>query len=330
MRQMIRIFFAIVAVCLLGAAPASAEDQGLVAIVNDHPVTEYDISQRITLLKILGDTKPEALSRKKSLQSLVDDQVKNIEAKKYNMTATEADITGHIARISKGMNTDAAGLLARLKKAGISEVTFRAYIATQIGFNRIIGSRYRENIKVAPGDIDRKTAEIKSTVDNRMSQIMNDPRMKGVTVYEIMEIILPVDANDSALLQARAVEAAQFQQRFKGCGNVKAAAAGIFDVRPGKKIEADGAKLPRPMKAALDKAGPGRAIGPMRGKGGIQLLAFCGLRKITPPKPNFQMPTRQQIENMLVNEKYDGLEEEYMKTARQSVYVEYRNDSYSQ
>ena len=67
----------------------------------------------------------------------------------------------------------------------------------------------------------------------------------------------------------------------------------------------------------------------MRDIAGSQ-LAFCGLRKITPPKPNFQMPTRQQIENILINEKYDGFEEEYMKAARQSVYVEYRNDSYSQ
>ena len=97
-----------------------------------------------------------------------------------------------------------------------------------------------------------------------------------------------------------------------------------------KKIEADASKLPKQLQAALDKAGPGRAVGPMRVKSGIQLLAYCGSRKLTPPKPKFEMPTRQQVENALINEKYDGFEEDYLKTARNSVYIEYRDNSYSQ
>ena len=98
----------------------------------------------------------------------------------------------------------------------------------------------------------------------------------------------------------------------------------------GKMIEADGARLPGQMRAALDKAGVGRAIGPLRAKEGIQLIAFCGTRKITPQMPKFEMPTRAQIENMLINEKYATHEESYLKDARKSVYVEYRNASYSQ
>ena len=74
----------------------------------------------------------------------------------------------------------------------------------------------------------------------------------------------------------------------------------------------------------------GRAIGPMRGKTGIQLIAFCGVRKITPPKPNFTMPTREQVERAVINEKYDKLEEDYLSTARDKVYVEYRDPSYAQ
>ena len=76
--------------------------------------------------------------------------------------------------------------------------------------------------------------------------------------------------------------------------------------------------------------GIGRAIGPMRGKTGIQLIALCGIRKITPPKPNFTVPTREQVERAVINEKYDKLEEDYLSTARDKVYVEYRDPSYAQ
>lgn len=321
----------LLAVTLRGMpVPAHAEAQGVVAIVNDQPVTEFDITQRITLMKILGDAPPEGLTRKKALQSLVDDQVKISEAKKYALTPTDAEVTGQIVRMSKGMQTTPEALIARLKSAGVGETAFRTYVATLIGFNRIIANKYREDIKIEPADVDRKIADIKSKVDTRMSEILRDPRMKGVTVYMLQEIELPVEGDDVGLLQARAVEAAQLRQRLKGCGNVKAAASGIFNVKLGKKIEADGAKLPPPLKSALDKAGPGGAVGPMRSKAGIQLLAYCGTRKITPPKPKFEMPTRQQVENMLINQKYDGFEEEYLKTARPNVYVEYRNPSYSQ
>ena len=66
---------------------------------------------------------------------------------------------------------------------------------------------------------------------------MNDPRMKPVTVYSLMEIILPIDSEDPMLLQARAVGGCRSSvQRIKGCGNVKGAAEGIFNVKVGKTI----------------------------------------------------------------------------------------------
>lgn len=312
------------------AAPAvMASGQGVVVLVNDAPLTEFDITQRIALLRILGDTKASSTPRKKILQMLVDEQVKLSEAKKHGFTPTDAEVTAQIARVSKGMGTTTPGLMASLKKQGISEASFRSYINAQIGFNRLISTKNRQKITVTPADVDRKFAEIKSQINKQVDTVMRDPRMKPVTVYSLLEISLPVEGDDSGLLQARAVEAAQLAQRINGCGNVRGAAEGIFNVKIGKKIEADGAKLPKQMKAALDKAGPGRAVGPMRGKGGIQLLAFCGTRKLVPPKPKIEMPTRQQVENALLNEKYDGLEEQYLKTARSSLYVEYRDQSYA-
>lgn len=311
-------------------APALAEGQGVVAVVNDQAITEHDITQRMALLKIVGDVSGKPLTRKRALQMLIDEQIKIAEAKKFNFAPSDSDITAHIDRVSKGMGTSAADLEGRLKKQGVGNTAFRTYVSAQIGFNRIISSKYRADIKITSEDVDRKLASIKTELTDRVNKVMSDPRMKPVTVYTLMEINLPVEADDAMLLQARAVEAAQVLQRLKGCGNVKAATSGIFNVKAGKKIEADAAKLPKQLKAALDKAGPGRAVGPMRVKNGIQLLAYCGSRKLTPPKPKVEMPTRQQVENALVNEKYDGFEEDYLKTARNSVYIEYRDASYSQ
>ncbi len=315
---------------LFQANLAHAEGLGVVAIVNDQAITELDVSQRISLLKTLGDAPPGGLSRKAALQSLVDDVVKISEAKRVQMAGSDSDIAKQIERLSANMKLTPETLEAKLREQGIGAASFRKYISAQIGFNRIISAKHRADIKVKPTDVDAKLAEIQQTVEGRMNQIKNDPRMKAVTVYTLMEISLPIEQADDQLLQARAIEAAQVARQFKGCKNARAAASGVFNVKFSKPIEADGARLPKPMKAALDKAGPGKAIGPMRSKEGIQLLALCGTRRIEPELPKFEMPTRQQAENMLVNDKYNGFEEAYLRTARKSVYVEYRTPGLSQ
>lgn len=314
---------------LTAPGAALAQSQGIVAVANDQPITELDLSQRIILLDILGDTPRGGMTKQQALQALIDDQVKMMEAKRYGMLPSESDITDRIDRAAKGMKMSRAELLAKLKAKGISEASFRQYLTAQTGFSRIISAKYRENVDVSDAAIDAKMAEIKSDVGAQMAKMMNDPRMKPITVYSLMEINFPIDGQDPMLLQSRAIEAQQVARQFNGCGNAKAAAAGVFDVKFGRKFDADGAKIPKPMKEVLDKLGPGHAVGPMRGKGGLQLIAFCGTRKITPPKPDFKMPTRDQVKNMITNEKYDKIEEDYLKQARDKIYVEYRDPAYA-
>ena len=311
-------------------APAGAETQGVIAVVNDQPITERDLTERIALLTILGDAGREPLTRKAALRSLIDEQVKITEATKFKMMPTDAEMKEQITRMSKGMDTTPDGMVAKLKKQGVSETAFRKYVSALIGFNRIISSKFRSKITVDDAEIDAKFAEIKGKMNSEVARIMKDPRMKPITVYSLMEVILPVEGNDAMLLQARAVEANQVKQRLKGCGNVRAAAEGVFNVKQGKKFEADAAKMPKAMRSALENAGTGGAIGPMRGKSGIQLLVLCGTRKLTPPKPDFKMPTREQVERSVQNDKYDDLEEQYLKTIRGNVYIEYRNPNYAQ
>jgi peptidyl-prolyl cis-trans isomerase SurA len=311
-------------------APALAETQGIVAVANDQPITERDITQRIELRKILGDLPPGGMTRQQALKDLIDDQAKLLEARRIMLVPSDTEISDRIKQIAKGMNISRDELLARLKKQGIGEASLRSYLQASVAFSRIIAGKYREAVQATPAEVDAKMAEINNTIGAQMKKIMNDPRMKPLTVYSLMEISLPIDSEDPMLLQSRAIEAQQVVKRFNGCGNARKAAEGIFNVKIGKKFDADGSKLPKPMKEALDKAGQGRAVGPMRGKDGIQLVALCSVRTITPPKPDFKMPTREQVERMVINDKYDMLEEDYLKVAREKVYVEYRNANYAQ
>lgn len=308
--------------------PAMAETQGVVAVVNDVPVTERDLTQRIALLTVMDDA-PRGMTRKQALQSIIDEEVKIAEATRLRMMPTDAQVNDRIERIAKGMKLAPAGLTAKLKAGGISEKTFRRYMTAMMGFNRIISAKYQAKMEVTGGEVDAKLAEIQGKVGAEIDRIKSDPRMKPVTVYSLMEVTLPVEANDAMLVQARAVEAAQVMKNFRSCGGARKAADGVFNVKIGKKFDADASKLPKPLKSALDKAGEGRAIGPVRDKAGIKLIAFCGSRRIAPKMPDFKMPTRDQVERVLLNDRYAGREEEFLKTIRGKIYVEYRKTSYA-
>jgi peptidyl-prolyl cis-trans isomerase SurA len=309
--------------------PASA-GQGIIVVANDQPITELDITQRIALAKLLGQDANGSLTRKKALQQLIDDVVKQSEAKRLHVEPSDAEVGKQIEQIAKNMGTTTDGLNGRLAKQGISAASFRSYVTTQMGFNRIIASKYRGDVTVSDAEVDAKLATITRDINNRVATIMKDPRMKPVTVYKILEFNLPVEGDDSQLLQARAVEALQVSQQYKGCTQAKAATSGVFNVKINKPIDVDAERIPQELKDAIAKAGTTKLIGPLRTKEGIQMIAFCGSHTIVPPKPKAEMPTRDQVKNMLIDQKYSGFEEEYLKLARKQVYVEYRDPSYSQ
>ncbi len=310
---------------------AQAADQKVIVTVNDLPITSFDVDQRMNLWKLVGGGGGAGDARKRALNELIDDIAKVEEAKKYNAQASDKEIDARLGEVAKGLKTDDKGLQSKLRAQGVSVTAMRQYLAGQIAFGRILKGKYKVSVDATPAEIDRKLNGYKSEIDGKLRKFMADPRMQPVTVYEIQEITFPVDGEVTPeMLQSRAVEANGFLSKFKGCKSSRAAASGIFNVKVGKQIEADGRKLPPQLKALLDKSNPGRAIGPMRSQNGMQVLAFCGIRKITPKKPQVAYPTRKQAEAAVLNEKYAEVVTKYSSQFRKGLLIEYRDPSYAQ
>jgi peptidyl-prolyl cis-trans isomerase SurA len=310
--------------------PSLAGGQSLLAVVNDQAITSLDIEQQIKLNAVLGNSNTGAASRKRALDDIVNQVVKISEAKRYKMAPSDSDIDARIAEIGKGLGTDGDKIENRLDKQGISMAALRQYVAAQISFARLIRFKYKAEFTATDAEIDRKSAEIKNDLDSRISKVMNDPRMRPVTVASMIEIIFPIEKTETGmeqLLQSRALEANQYLAKFNGCKTAKAAAAGIFNVRVSKSFDADMSKFPKPLKAMLDKKRPGSAVGPMRSKDGIQVLAYCSQRTINPKRPNAPMPTREQISRAVVNEKFDAVEQKYLVQMRKNAIIEYKQTS---
>ena len=310
--------------------PVAAQESTEIATVNDQPITSFDIDQRIKLLEILGQKPPAGYDRHKIGNDLINDVVKIEEARRYHVDPTERDINDRLKTMAQNLKTDLPGLQAKFSAQGIEMGQMRQYISAQMSLGHLLNAKYHEKVEVTPAEVDAKFVEIKAQINGQVAKIMADPRRQSVTAYSIQTIDFPADAKDPQLLQSRAIEAGQYMQKFNGCKSAKAAASGIFNVRIGKVIEADGRKLPPPLKAAFDAKGVGHAIGPTRGKDGIQVLALCGIRSVTPPKLKIPDINRSQVENAALNEKYDKVEQRYVAVMRKTAIIEYKDQSYAQ
>lgn len=260
----------------------------------------------------------EAQQRKAALQDLIDDVVKQVEAKRNKIEPTEQQIAEAIERMAKNIGTTTQGLTETLRSNGVAMNTLKQYVSASLAFNHLATSKYNIKVEVKPAEVDRKMASVQS-----------DPRFKPVSVYELQEISLPVEEMGEAmaaqLFQARAIEANQFMQRFQGCNKSRAAASGIFNVQITDTLQIPADQLPKEMKQALDQVGPGKLIGPMRAPQGVQIIAFCGKRVVEPPKP-----TRDVVESILRSEKYDMASERILRDLRRTAYIDYKDPSYTQ
>ncbi len=303
------------------------ESSSVIATVNDQPVTTFDIDQRIKLLGILGQK--SGFDRRKIGNDLINDWVKIGEARRLKIDPTDKEIDERVGGMAKNLKTDEFGLKKKFSGLGISLSNFRQYIAAQMSFSRLLSAKFKEKIAVDQGEVDKEFNTVTKQIKGQVAVIMADPRRQPINVYTILQIDFPVEGGDPQLLQSRAIEAGQYLQKFKGCASARSAAAGIFNVKVGKAIEADAKKLPPQLKAALEAKGVGRAIGPVRGPKGIQAIALCGKRTITPPPVKATMPTRQQIENIALNKKFDKVEAKYVAIMRQTAVIEYKDQSYA-
>ncbi|NMD07097.1 MAG: hypothetical protein GYA66_03880, partial [Phyllobacteriaceae bacterium] len=160
--------------------PASAQDQKVLATVNDIPITSFDIDARIHLWDLMGMNAKIPNARKKALNAIIDDIAKIAEAKKYRAEATEKEIQARLDRVAQNLKTDSTGLKAKLKKLGVSMSAMRQYLEAQIAFNRILSGKYKEKVEVSDAEVDAKFAEIKGQINGQLAKIKADPRMQPI------------------------------------------------------------------------------------------------------------------------------------------------------
>ncbi len=246
--------------------------QGVASIVNDHLISEYDVTQRVALVLVTaGIQQPtqEMLTqiRQQVLTSLQDETLQLQEAGLREITIQNQEIEDAIRSVANDNGLSIEQITNTLAQAGVSMQTFRRQLAAQIAWNRLIEMRYAGVVTVSDEEIDAALQRLTVGADRPQ--------------FAVSEIFLSVDTpQDEARIQETTVQILEQLNQGAVFANVarqfsqSASAAGGGDI--GWVLQG---QLPDEIDIALSEMEPGRIAGPIRSEGGYYILLLRDRRE---------------------------------------------------
>lgn len=254
---------AILAMILAAAAPSPASAQRLVATVNNSPVTDYDLGQRMRLLRALR----KKSGREAAMESLVEDRLKIYETKKYGINPSQRQIMGYIAQFAQKNKIPPQRLAYSLQRGGIDQIHWQEHFKAQMSWDALIKALYK-SVGVGVREVNAELAKRGQSTDK--------------TEYRLRQIVLIVPRNAGAgAFNRRLREANGLRTRFTNCEQGIRFARALNDVAIQGLITRRAAGLTPAFKKLLAQTPVGKLTRPSRGVTGVEMIAVCAKKNLS-------------------------------------------------
>jgi peptidyl-prolyl cis-trans isomerase SurA len=166
------------AVCLLCAGGAAAQETRIAAIVNDDVVSLNDLSNRMLLVMRSSNMEDTPQTRERIgsqvLRSLIDERLQMQEAKRVNVTIPKDEIDQSLARIEQQNNMPKGAIEEFLKKAGIPRASLVDQITASLAWAKLVRNRLSQDVTISEEEVTEALSHLKENADvpqNRVSEI---------------------------------------------------------------------------------------------------------------------------------------------------------------
>lgn len=272
-------------------------------IVNSNAITSGDIQKRAAFLKVQGKKgNLTSLAR----QELTDEMLKRVEMKTRGIVISPQEVNAAYANFASNNRMSVAQMNQMMNQAGITPEHFKTYIMVQMGWGRLISSRFREE-----GIISEEDA---------VQRMLKDGGRKPVaTEYHLQQVIfvVPSSKRSPALMAKRRQDANTLRSRFKSCETTRSQAKGILDVTVrdlGRILEP---QLPSEWEKDVKATSVGRTTKPHDTEKGVEFLAVCATRKVSDDRVAqlvFSLEGTQTAKGQ--EQKADQLSKQYLEELR--------------
>jgi peptidyl-prolyl cis-trans isomerase SurA len=273
-------------------------------VVNDHPVTSYDIAQRTMLMKIANAGGDEKVAR----EELIDEVLELEEAGKFNIIVPPEQVEAAFAGIAQSLMLTSSGLTQALAGESIDANTLKRRLLAQITWQQLVAKRAQD------------TGQIKESDVTTALLAKGDPNALKTKEYTLQQIVFVVPSGSSpgAYTQRRS-EAEAFRQRFQGCDKTLTQAKTLNGVVVKDAGRRDSSELSGSDGDAIKNAKAGTTLRPTQTAQGIEILAVCSIKDI-----QSTAAARVDIQNQIFRKQSDTISKDYLKALRAQATIVYR------
>ncbi len=285
----------------VGKIPGS---ESIPVIVNDHPVTRYDITQRQKLMSISGANGSE----KAATEDLVDEILQLEEARRIGIDIPRDQVEAAYASIGANLKLSPEDLTKALNGEGIDPNTLKRRLLAQITWQQLVAGRARQG------------GQIKETDVTSALLAKGDPQSLKTKEYTLQQIVFVVpNGSSAATFDQRRREAEAFRQRFTGCDTSITQAKQLNGVVVKDIGRRDTTELGGAEGDEIKKAGAGKTLRPTQTAQGIEVIAVCAVKDI-----QSAAAARVDIQNQLFQKQSEGIAANYLKELRSRATIIYR------
>ena len=163
--------------------------EGVAALVNDEPISFFDVRQRAQMLMVTLSVQPspEVLQQLlgNALEQLIDEKLQLQAAEEIELEVSKDRMENSLNRIAEQSGSSMEQLTEEFNRAGISMSTLENQIRADIGWQDMMRGRFGRNIRIS-----------KARIDRQMDVFRTDSKR---TSYQLAEIFLYAPSDEEKL-----------------------------------------------------------------------------------------------------------------------------------
>ncbi len=288
-------------------AHAQAEN-AIAVLVNDDPISGYDIEQRERFLAITTQEKPSPALKKKATEMLIEERLQLQEGRKKGITANEEDVTKVLASMGQKNNMSADQLAGALGQMGVNIKTLQDRVRATIVWQRVVQRKFRHDIIIGESDVDKALAG------------SDAGGMAEKTLLSLRQVRFEVSSSmDQGTIAKQIAAIESVRAKLDSCGDVPNLTKGIDGIAVKALSNQQPSGLPQPARTLVMHAKVGQMTPPVISGSGIEAYAVCG-KQVVKGDPE----KRQETQRSLIEQEFGLRAEGLLRDLRQDAFIEHR------
>ncbi|MDH3196231.1 MAG: SurA N-terminal domain-containing protein [Hyphomicrobiales bacterium] len=291
----------------LASPPPAFAASEIKVLVNEQPITSYDINNRTKLLRL---TTRGRAGRTQAIEELIDERLKMQEATRQRITVSDEQVEAAFGQIASRAKLTPARLSQALRQSGVNPQTLKDRLRSEIAWSRIVRARFQATVRITERDVADALAGKEAASDSKAS----------ISQFDLQQIIfvIPAEAKKGFIDQRRR-EAEAFRSRFAGCDQALDQAKKLKGVVVLPRIRKTAEDLRGPVGESVAQTAVGKATKPEKVAQGYQLLGVCAKRDLAG-----QTMAAEAVRDELSNERGSQMARGFLRDLRSQAIIEYR------